>query len=259
MQNDIEIWKPIPIPGFENKYLASNLGRIKGPRKILTPRIRGGYYYFADICVAPEFNRRRRLVKVHRLVVMAFLGPCPNNCGIFKHSIYCQVNHKDGNKLNNNVNNLEYCTPKENNDHALRFGLYKPAFGEKQWLHVLTEAQVKNIVELLKTSMFIKDIAKTFNVCSGTIRAIKYGNNWTRVTKIIKYRAERGKKLNSNKVLEIVNLLSLGISKTEIAKKFNVSDVLICFIDNGKSWSKVTGRKKMERKKYDKQIESVVL
>lgn len=103
-----EIWKD--IKGYENLYQISNLGRIKSfPRigtrtmkiRILKQTItKNGYY-----CVVLYKNRKPKTKSVHRLVAETFI-PNPNNYNI--------VNHKDENSLNNNVNNLEWCTQKYN-------------------------------------------------------------------------------------------------------------------------------------------------
>lgn len=106
-----EIWKD--IPGFENLYQVSNLGRVKSlPRKtneriingkILTP-INNGYGYMKI-----TINGKKKYV--HQLVAQAFILN-PNN--------YKCVNHKDENKLNNNVDNLEWCSVKYNCNYGIR-------------------------------------------------------------------------------------------------------------------------------------------
>lgn len=101
-----EEWKP--VVGWEGKYWVSSFGRVKGTRGILTPQRvpKTGYY-----SVSLEKGRKKdgtRIAKytlVHRLVAQAFI-PNPNN--------YPQVNHKDECRTNNNVDNLEWCTPKYN-------------------------------------------------------------------------------------------------------------------------------------------------
>jgi hypothetical protein len=110
----MEIWKD--IPGYETLYQASNLGRIKRilfknnivtkkENKILKTRINKNNR--EQIMLYK--NGKRKNMTVHRLVASAFLEN-PNN--------YPEVNHIDGNSLNNNVNNLEWCTKQYNMKHA---------------------------------------------------------------------------------------------------------------------------------------------
>lgn len=112
-----EIWKD--IVGYEGLYQVSNLGRVKSlekmagrsnrKEKILTQRkIRG--YFIAHLGSCNKFKN----VAVHRLVSIAFI-PNPENKPC--------VNHIDGNKENNHVENLEWCTRSENDLHAFRTGL----------------------------------------------------------------------------------------------------------------------------------------
>lgn len=106
-----EIWKD--IPGYEGYYQISNTGRVKSlsrkinynhpkfskrsmEEKILSPKITNGY-----LGINLYINKKRRSFLIHRLVAEAFI-PNPLNLP--------QVNHKDENKFNNSVNNLEWCT-----------------------------------------------------------------------------------------------------------------------------------------------------
>lgn len=117
-----EIWKP--IKGYEELYQVSNLGRVKRfDRKVITKNgvvkpIKAremkqsksmGYAY---VCLTKDGITKH--FRVHRLVAQTFI-PNPENKE--------QVNHKDGNKLNNNVNNLEWCTNQENCIHAWKNNL----------------------------------------------------------------------------------------------------------------------------------------
>lgn len=111
-----EIWED--IPQYEGRYQASNYGRIKSlvchshQSPILSPHIRNGYLEVGVI----DGKGRRTCVGIHRLVAAAFLGRIPDGM---------QVNHIDGNKLNNDIGNLEIVTPSENSKHAYRMGLSK--------------------------------------------------------------------------------------------------------------------------------------
>lgn len=108
-----EEWRD--IEGYEGLYQVSNLGRVKslkyrgheGCIGILTPRLDGKEYE----TVALYKGGKVRNTKIHRLVAQAFI-PNPNN--------YPQVNHKDEDKTNNNVDNLEWCTNEYNHNYGTR-------------------------------------------------------------------------------------------------------------------------------------------
>lgn len=103
-----EIWKD--IPGYEGMYQASSMGRI---RNVKTKKIRKiGYNSHTDMCVVMLIkNSHYRCEKVHRLIGLTFI-PNPNN--------YQCINHKDEDRSNNQVSNLEWCTHKYNNNYGSR-------------------------------------------------------------------------------------------------------------------------------------------
>ena len=102
------------IKGFES-YEVSNTGKIRrnGHEKAVTDY--NGYYH-----VDLYRNGKRITKRINRLVAETFI-PNPLNLP--------EVNHKDGNKHNNSVNNLEWVTKSENMKHAFRSGLAKPSYG----------------------------------------------------------------------------------------------------------------------------------
>jgi hypothetical protein len=114
-----EIWKS--IPGYEGLYSVSNMGRIKSheridpagrclPESIKKPSThRTGYL---NIDLFKNGRRTRRIYGIHRLVLLAFVGQSKLKC-----------NHKNCNKADNRLENLEYVTQKENIRHALQNGL----------------------------------------------------------------------------------------------------------------------------------------
>ena len=99
----MEIWKD--IEDYEEYYQISNLGRIRNKKesRILKPSKSGGYYH-----ISLRYGNKKEML-IHRLVAKAFI-PNPLNLSY--------VNHKDENKLNNNVENLEWCTAKYNNSYG---------------------------------------------------------------------------------------------------------------------------------------------
>lgn len=108
----LEEWRD--IEGYEGLYQVSNLGRVKslksqyGYRKIILKPRKNKYGYF-HLQLHNKGNIKD--CTIHRLVAQAFI-PNPNN--------YPQINHKDENKLNNNVSNLEWCTAKYNTNYGTR-------------------------------------------------------------------------------------------------------------------------------------------
>lgn len=129
-----EQWKT--IPNTDGRYEVSNLGRVRSNRQrriilTLTKQISGYLYAMVELS-----NGKQKNCRVNRLVAEAFL-PNPNSLP--------DVNHKDGNKENNHVSNLEWSSKLDNVRHAWRNGLAKP--------HIFTEAERKLISERTKEGM----------------------------------------------------------------------------------------------------------
>lgn len=115
-----EIWKD--IKGYEGLYQVSNLGRIRSTDKIVK-RGKNGDYFRKGIILKPQKSKNGYLVcklskngicpskNIHRLVAEAFIDN-PNN--------YPCINHKDENKQNNIVDNLEYCSYEYNNNYGTK-------------------------------------------------------------------------------------------------------------------------------------------
>lgn len=107
-----EIWKD--VPGYEGLYEISNTGSVKScyKNKFLKQRISTNGYWIVDLTK----NHKKSVKRVHRLVSLAFIPTVARKPF---------VNHIDGNRLNNNASNLEWCTQSENVSHAYRIGLNK--------------------------------------------------------------------------------------------------------------------------------------
>jgi len=115
------VWKPTHIAGYE----ASSAGRIRsvGMNLILSNRPDDGYYV-----TRLSVNGLKKNYKTHRLIAKAFI-PNPENKP--------QVNHIDGNKTNNHINNLEWCTAHENMQHAINIGIASSIKNSKPVLQIL--------------------------------------------------------------------------------------------------------------------------
>lgn len=144
MTNLQEIWKD--IEGYEGLYQISNLGRVYSfdrviPSKAGSTMVRKAKYlvlcnrrgYVAVTLI--NLNSKKKQITVHRLVAQHFIdNPENKRC----------VNHIDGNKRNNRVDNLEWATDSENAQHAFKTGLKKPT---KPWLGKLNSHSCKPVAQ----------------------------------------------------------------------------------------------------------------
>lgn len=105
-----EIWKE--IKGYEGYYEVSSYGKVKSKNKILKPFFNGKGYLYVNLCK----DGKRETISIHRLIGIMFI-PNPDNKP--------QINHIDGIKINNFVNNLEWTTNGENVKHAYSNNLMK--------------------------------------------------------------------------------------------------------------------------------------
>ena len=159
----MELWKKITeLPNYE----ISSHGSIRHIRNKKLLKIYKNNYYQVSITV----QGKSKAFKIHRLVAKAFLLNVENKP---------YVNHKDGNKLNNNLSNLEWCTAKENTLHAIKAGLidtsnnYLGKYNAK-----LNEKEVKEIRLRLIEKQKQRDIAKQYNVSENVISTIKHNTRY---------------------------------------------------------------------------------
>lgn len=124
----------------------------------------------------------RKVFSVHRLILETFM---PN-----ENSDKLQVNHKDGDKTNNALSNLEWVTCKENIRHAYNLGLYSNIGDNNNGDHKLKSPQVLEIIDLLLShKMTIQAIADKYQVSKFAIESIKYKRTWKHLTKGIDFYA----------------------------------------------------------------------
>lgn len=166
------------IPNF-SRYLATENGDListnyknSGQEKKLKPSITGGYYKTMLLRDDGKYVSKN----VHWFITLAFFGERKKGLS---------VNHKDGNKLNNHIDNLEYVTESENRLHAYKMGLQKPKKGSLNGNSKLTEKEVKEIREAAKGKRYYgrKKLAEKYGVSECAIKEIvnRRKNIWAHV------------------------------------------------------------------------------
>lgn len=140
----------------ENTYLISTYGRIKNfyTGKILKESTINSEYKIVQLISSSGNNKYKKML-VHRLVGEEFV----HNDNPYKNTI----NHKDGNKLNNNASNLEWCTQSENNLHAKQVGLNNN-YGVNSYKSKFTQDEVHIICDLLSKNTPYKKIISSIGL-----------------------------------------------------------------------------------------------
>lgn len=180
-----EEWRD--VPGYEGWYQVSSKGRVRSLGRYVSG-LHGSKRWHAGRILGPTTCRGYKVVRlykrgegtdyrVHRLVLLAFVGPIPDG-----H----EVNHKDANKGNNALGNLEYATHQENIDHAVKNGLNP--IGERMGTTDLTEDEVREIRRLYAQNKRVKNkrypqrkLAKMFGIGKSTVGSIVRRESWTHI------------------------------------------------------------------------------
>ncbi len=173
----IEEWRD--IPNYEGIYQASSLGniqRLAGSPKCKTTRLlklnpRTNGYVFVSLSLNAEIYE----IDAHRLIALTFIGPAN---GLW-------VNHKNGIKTDNRIENLEYTTPGQNTQHAYDNGLNRGPVGELNGMAKLTAEDVWMIRMCAAHDdnyMSREEIAAIYGVSRTTITEVINSNSWKEVT-----------------------------------------------------------------------------
>lgn len=176
-----EVWKS--VKGYEGIYEVSNTGLVKSlsrPRYCgragYKPRITKEQLKVANIDrlgyprISLSKDGKTKKGYLHRLVAEAFLKPTDEKN---------EVNHKDGNKANNNVDNLEWCSRRENMLHSFRTGLKTAKKGQENVTAKLKTTQVSEIKKHAREgTMSQREMAETYKVTIATINYIVNGKTW---------------------------------------------------------------------------------
>ena len=162
-----EVW--LPVKGFPH-LVVSNFGRIQSlystarwgnAGRILKTRINRGGYEFINLYKSGRVISKR----VHKIVAEAFIGPTPIQDG---KQLF--VDHKDGNRANNNLSNLRYLTRIENT-----------ARGIKQYNSKINPQQVREIRDKRAKGMTLVGIAKQYNINHSTVKDVCQRKTWRHV------------------------------------------------------------------------------
>ena len=169
-------WKP--VLGFEGLYEVSdvgtfrrlvtrNLNPLQTPKELKFGDRRG--YASVTLCKGGE----TKTFQSHRLTWSAFNGPIPEGL---------QINHKNGQKRDNRLDNLEVVTPSENTKHAFdhlgRVGVKQDTAGSKNGRAILDEAKVEDIRQRYKEGKKAIDLAKTYSVSPATVYMLLSERTW---------------------------------------------------------------------------------
>lgn len=213
----IEIWRD--IDGYDGKYQVSNLGRVRsfwrGEPRIMEPHNTGNGYLQAHLF----HDGKRKHALIHRLVALAFI-PNPESKP--------QINHINGIKTDNRVENLEWSTSFENQRHAVATGLRRQ--GEGSYRAKLTNEQAVYIREN-PHGLTGRELARQFGVTPATISDIQRGKKYRNADGIIRATKLPDPKRIPDNVREQIRREYIpnvcGHSSHTLARKYGVSQKTI--------------------------------
>jgi hypothetical protein len=163
---------------------------------------------------------------VHVLVAISFLGDKSSDM---------TVNHKDGDKVNNSIYNLEWVSHRENMKHAINIGLIK---NKKSY----DKETVKKVCELLEKNKTAEEISVITGMNKSSIYSIRDGTNWTDISSNYNISRTKYNKLNKNTVHVICERIGNGDKLTTISKDMNIPYTTIGSIKQKISWVGISNK-----------------
>jgi hypothetical protein len=226
----------VPIPEYDGYWaredgkIGSSNNRETGSVKILSPLVINSGYQTVTLIKAGVYNERRT---VHRLIAFTFL-PNPRNLP--------EVNHKNGNKLDNRLDNLEWISTVGNRVHAIETGLRIPLKGEQAGRSKLTESQVMEIHKLYSEGISTIEIAVKYGISNKHVDTISKGVEWKHLglERLCRGKASGERQhrsvLIARQVLEIRALHESGVSALKISKLYPCGVSAVRHIITRRSW-----------------------
>lgn len=203
----MEIWKK--IEDYGGLYEVSNKGRVRDLKQNIKPMFKNNKGY---MLLSLYYKGKTYHPLIHRLVAKAFI-PNPNN--------YNQVNHINCNKLDNNIENLEWCNQRYNYDEGMKTFQYSK--NENHYFAKLKNSDIPIIYELYKLGFTSATISKIFNINVSSLDAIRSG---------ISYR-ELGIDFSTLKITKYKDLSNIKLP-SYIRDYFKDNTVLNTLISKGK-------------------------
>ena len=235
------VYKPVIINLIDTGYMISNTGVLLDKKATrLVPSLNHKGYPIITLV----YNHTRKTISVHRLVATAFI-PNPENKP--------QVNHIDGNKQNNWYKNLEWCTAKENINHAVVNGLQNHQLGELSNHHRYTNDMIVKVCELLEERKYTNlAISATTGVDTYTVSKIKCKRDWVHISNMYNIPSVRQRqkgdlptssKYTTDQISEVCNLIvNTNLTNDEISNITGVLSGMIWRIRHGLSWKHISAK-----------------
>ena len=225
------MWKKVYYENIETDYSVNDEGLVRNDKTnyILKNSIQQGYCH-----VTIYINKKAKRMRVHRLVAEAFI-PNPDNKPY--------VNHKDGIRSNNKIDNLEWTTPSENTQHAVDTGLFLPTREKPVIQYSLNGEKLNEFKSTMEAGRLTNSIPEKIVLCCQLKRKTHNNYQW-------RYKEDEVEKLQQveecrTKAKQVAQLdketgeiLNIYPSMTAAAKAVNGTPSAIINIINGKKQTK---------------------